>query len=600
MLEMPLAESTRRRLEAQIRSLRFLCRLTTLVNDRELPIEQLLRRVAEQLPQAYQYPAIARARVELADIAVQNLDFHPTMWEQTVTIGTLFPRTGALTVCYLEPRPEEAEGPFLEEERELLNTVGELLGERFEREQMEEALRRGEQRLATVLGNTPIILWSVDREGVVRLLQGEKLQRFGLDPGEVIGFPYTQLESLSGELSAGFRRAVAGEQVVGDISLNGRVLQSRFLPLRDAGGRADGAIGVQMDVTRRKQAEHDLARTNRLLEEIFAGTHFLIAYLDRDLRYRRVNRAYAQAAGREPAGFIGRSHVEMFSDPALAGLIRDALKRQASFSTQDLALPYLRGIGGSNWDMDLLPVGQHSETQGVVLILIDRSRRKQALDELEKSRAELKRLASHLQDLREEERRRIAREIHDELGGLLTSVKMDLSLARRGLQASKSDAESAMGQVETLVDQSLVLIRRIAYDLRPQILDDLGLVPALEWLVAEFRKRTTIRCRLAAPAEEPAIPKDMATALFRIVQEALTNITRHAAARSVDIELRPKERGLSLRVADDGCGISPEQADDPSSFGLIGIRERVLHLGGRLEIRGRPGKGTTLVVELPC
>jgi len=586
-----------RRLETQLRGLRVLVRLTNLAHDRELPLPLLLRHLVEQLPQAYQYPAIACARAELGELVAQSANYRKTEWEQTAGVGTLFSVTGRLTVCYLEARPEEAEGPFLEEERELLNAVAGLLGERAEREQIEEALRRREQHLATVLAATPIILWNLDRGGTISLLQGERLQRYGLDPERIVGSHYSALRPLSGELTEAFRRALAGEQAMEDLSLNGRVLQSRFLPLLGEGSQ--GAIGVQMDVTQRKQAERELERTNRLLEEVFAGTHFLIAYLDRDLRYLRVNQAYARAAGRDPDSFSGRSHFEMFSDPQLFPVFRRVLERGEPHSAHDVFLPYLSGIQGSNWDLDLLPFGGGGAL-GLAFILIDRSRRKQALQELEKSQAELKRLASHLQDMREDERRRIARELHDELGGLLTAIKMDVALARRGRTSGPQETSQLLGRAEAVVDQSIGLIRRIVGDLRPQILDDLGLVPALEWLVAEFRQRTGVSCRLEAAAEEPPIPKEVATALFRIVQEALTNIARHAGAGRVGVALRRAGGALSVEVTDDGRGISGEQAADPGSFGLAGIRERAAHFGGRADIRGQAGRGTTVYVEIPC
>jgi len=460
-----------RRLETQLRGLHFLFRLTALIHDRELPLELLLEHLVAQLPRAYQYPNIACARVECEGRVVQSPDFRLTEWKQSVAIGTLVARSGRLTVCYLEPRPEEAEGPFLEEERELLNTVGELLGERLERE-----------------------------------------------------------------------------------------------------------------------------RTRELLEEVFSGTHFLIAYLDRDLRYQRVNQAYARAAGLKPENCAGRNHFSLFPDRELEGRFRQVLASREPYTAQDVILPCFGPE--TNFDIELLPLGRmDSAIQGLVFILVNRTRSKRALAELRKSKEELERLTSHLQELREEERRRIAREVHDELGGMLTSIKMDLSLLRAEAQAP--DREPILKRTDALVDHTITLIRRIASDLRPQILDDLGLVTAVEWLAADFGKRTGIRCRFTPSAPDIAIPREKATALFRIVQEALTNVARHAGAACVAIRVKTGHGTLEATVRDDGRGITEAQASSPDSFGLIGMQERAAHFGGKVRIHGREGSGTTLSVEIP-
>ncbi len=460
-----------RRLDTQVRELRFLFRLTSLIHDLQLPLEVLLEHLAAQLPQAYQYPSIAVVRVECEDRVVQSPGFQLTEWEQSADIGTLLARGGRLTVCYLEARPEEAEGPFLEEERELLNTVGELLGERLERQ-----------------------------------------------------------------------------------------------------------------------------RTRELLQEVFASTHFLIAYLDRDLRYLRVNQAYARAAGLKPEDCMGRSHFSLFPDRELEGHVRRVLASSEAYAAQDVALPGFSPE--TNFDLEILPLGRKgAAAQGLVLILINRSRRKRAMTELRKSREHLSRLTSHLQDLREEERRRIAREVHDELGGMLTSIKMELSLLRS--EAQRSEREAILARADGLLDHSITLIRRIASDLRPQLLDDLGLVAALEWLVAEFGKRTGVRCRFSPPPQDLAVPREKATALFRIVQEALTNVARHAAASCVTVRVEADGRLLKATVRDDGRGISSAQAQSPDSFGLIGMRERAAHFGGRVTLQGRRQAGTTVSVEIP-
>jgi PAS domain S-box-containing protein len=581
------------RLEAQIRELRCLFRLSALINDRELPLNVLLRHVVELLPNAYQYPQIAMARAVCQDLFAASPGYRQTRWCQTAAIGSLFSRFGKLEVCYREERPEEAEGPFLEEERELLDTVGELIGERLERAHIEEQLKLSRQQLSTVLNSAPLLLLATDRHGIITVVQGRSMARAGVKPEALIGKHIDELKGRFPRLHGYLREALSGKEVTADLEYGDGVLQCRLVPIHEQGMEVDGVTGVLVDITKRVLAERELRRAHELLEEVFSGTHFLIAYLDRELRYRRVNQAFALAGGHEPDYFVGKKHFELFPDTELGAVFEAVLQSREPYSAQEVSFESFGGGGASSWDVDVLPLRQESAAaEGLVFILVNRTRRLLALKELERSRQELARLASYLQDLREKERKAIAREMHDELGAVLTSLKMDLSLARQ-------DPEQAVSRAQKLVDQAIVMVRRIAYDLRPQILDDLGLVPAIEWLVSDFQKHSKIRCRLDVPPAEIAVPADVATALFRVVQEALTNVARHSQASSVGIAIARTAEDIEVSVADNGIGIPEAKTASTDSLGLIGIQERAAHFGGRVTIRGLPYRGTTVSVAIP-
>jgi PAS domain S-box-containing protein len=589
-----------RKLEAQVRELRCLMRLTALIGDRELPLEVLLRHMVELIPKAYQYPEIAVARATCLELTVTSPGYSSSPWSQTAVIGSLFSRFGSLEVCYLQEKPEEAEGPFLVEERELLNVIGELLGERLERVQIEEALRINRQQLDTVLNSAPLLLWATDRHGIINVAQGRSLACFGLKPEELIGKHIDELKARSPQLHEYLRLALSGREITADLEYGDSVAQSRFVPIRSIEGEVNGATGVQIDITKRVLAERELQRSNDLLEEVFSGTHFLIACLDRELRYQRVNRAFARANGFDVEYFVGKMHFDLFPDPELEAVFHRVLESREAYSAQDVPLRCFGSSTAYNWDIDVLPLRRESAAlEGLVFILIDRTRRMLALEELERSRQELARLASHLQDLREKDRKSIAREIHDELGAVLTSLKMDLSLARQAGGPAHGETDSVIGRAQDLVDQSIAMVRRIAYDLRPQILDDLGLVPAIEWLVSEFQRRSKIRCRLHVPRVEIEVPADVATALFRIVQEGLTNVARHARASGVNITISSSTDNIQVSIADNGVGITESKMAGPDSFGLIGIQERAAHFGGRATIRGLADRGTTVSVTIP-
>jgi PAS domain S-box-containing protein len=225
---------------------------------------------------------------------------------------------------------------------------------------------------------------------------------------------------------------------------------------------------------------------------------------------------------------------------------------------------------------------------------------KRAEEKLRISRERLRNLSGRLQSLLEEERTRISREIHDELGQTLTSMKLDLSLIRRSLVSDGLAEQSAkVHEIELAVNRIIRTVRKIATDLRPGILDELGVAAAIEWMAKDFQNRTGIRCKVTIRAVDKISDPVCTTAIFRIVQEALTNVMRHAAASQVNVRLEKKGDTLTLEVRDNGIGIMEGRLIGSKSFGLIGIRERVLLLGGEAVIRGKPGEGTMVRVTLP-
>jgi two-component system sensor histidine kinase UhpB len=222
-----------------------------------------------------------------------------------------------------------------------------------------------------------------------------------------------------------------------------------------------------------------------------------------------------------------------------------------------------------------------------------------AAEELERSRAELRALAARLQSTREEERTRIAREIHDELGQALTALKLDLAWLGTNRPRGNSGAFRLLDQsITTRIDETMQVVRRIASELRPSVLDQLGLEAAIECLVQEAAQRTGIAVTLQAE-EFPRLPDEVASHAFRIIQEALTNVTRHSKATRVEVTVRRLGTAIILAVEDNGVGFTPQSLSGLRSLGLVGMRERALACGGTLMVRGEPGEGTAIVVTIP-
>ncbi|MFQ5482799.1 MAG: sensor histidine kinase, partial [Nitrospinaceae bacterium] len=204
----------------------------------------------------------------------------------------------------------------------------------------------------------------------------------------------------------------------------------------------------------------------------------------------------------------------------------------------------------------------------------------------------------HLQQVREEERTRMSREFHDHLGQMLTTLKLELSLLDRKLAKEGSGCRNHTGWLLDLVEGTLPAVKQLVMDLRPPVLDDLGLKEAIEWLCRDFEKRTGTVCSLNLDGGVEALDQDLNTALFRIFQETLTNVARHAEATHVEVLFEEREGQLVLEVNDNGKGIEPWKVSDLKSLGLLGMKERVLPWGGVVDVRGSAEKGTTVTIKI--
>jgi signal transduction histidine kinase len=210
-------------------------------------------------------------------------------------------------------------------------------------------------------------------------------------------------------------------------------------------------------------------------------------------------------------------------------------------------------------------------------------------------------LAARIQAAREDERRLLARELHDELGQTLTAIKLELARTSTLLTTRNlgTDVVDRLQSLVALTEIGIATVKRITSNLRPPTLDHLGLSEAIRWEAATFRSRTGLRCRVVAGAESTGLNVEQETVLFRILQEALTNVVRHAKASAIEVKLGRRARAFELRIRDNGRGISAAQRRDPRALGLLGMRERAALVGGSFEIDGARGKGTVVTVRVP-
>jgi len=367
--------------------------------------------------------------------------------------------------------------------------------------------------------------------------------------------------------------------------------------VREGGSDGPTIVGTVLDITELKAAEAAVRAREADLLALIEGNPDGIC-LTVGGRVRVCNTALATLLGR------GREDV-------LAGRLVDLLVPEDRARAKAKGDQILAGAGaepaeytGLRADGTRVPLEIYSAAMdyrgetALVSTVRDVTKRRHAERELADSHDLLRALTQHLEDVREEERAQVARDLHDELGSVLTALKIDISGVRPRLAAEADGAHDVVARMTGLVDEAIELGRRITLRLRPGILDDLGLPAAVEWLVHDLQQRTGISCEVSVPEIHPELREPAATAMFRALQEALTNVVRHADADAVRVTLSVDEGSVRLIVSDNGVGFDPD-GTPRTGFGLPGMRERVASFQGELDLVSAPGHGTTVTVSLP-
>ena len=349
------------------------------------------------------------------------------------------------------------------------------------------------------------------------------------------------------------------------------------------------------------------ARMKGYTPEEIIGKHFSVFYREEDAMNNKPQHNLVEAAQRgqsEDEGWRVRKDRSLFWANVIITALRDPKGKLLGYAklTRDMTERHQRveALRKANEELELRVVRRTT-----VLSRVNQELRKEiterrfAEEKLRTSLEQLRALAARLQSVREEERTHVAREIHDALGQACTAIKMDLALIGRRATPEQTQLRAKVNSAMQLTDDMIVTLRRIASELRPRMLDDLGLSAALESQAQEFENRTGIRCTVILPSKPLTLDEDRSTAVFRIFQESLTNVTRHAQATRVEAVLSVENGQLIFKVGDNGRGIDPKEVRGRKSLGLVGMQERALMLNGELDISGVPGLGTTLTLRIP-
>lgn len=463
-----------------------------------------------------------------------------------------------------------------------------------------------EGKFRDVIEFAPDAIILSDHEGLIVQVNARTLELFGYARDELLGRSAEMLLSPSGRASHHERRARVLEQARGArIESQTRCLRkdgSEFVadtsvsPLQASRGPL--LLAMVRDATNRIAQEEKLREAARYARSLIETSVDPMVLIDLKGTVQDANEAACQITGLSREQLLGSNAPGHFTDPAR---LYDGFKQVMA---EGQALNYeltIRHSSGRLYDV-LCNAKAFRNEQGEVVGLfatahdITESRRIQ--QEIIASRQRLREMAAQGEAMREYERKNIAREVHDELGQVLTALRMDLTFTEMRHGGSSSELTDKLREMRGLVDRAIQGVRNVAANLRPAALD-MGLVPAIEWLCSELTRHAAIPCEFRGSPLSVELPEDRAIGLFRIVQESLTNITRYARASRVLVTLQEQGDELVLEVVDDGQGFDPVQVRSRRSFGLLGMEERALALGGRVDIRSAPDQGTRVRVGVP-
>lgn len=377
--------------------------------------------------------------------------------------------------------------------------------------------------------------------------------------------------------------------------------------LREAAARRDHRRAEESlrlsDITEHKQVEEALRKSEMKTRAILDHAADGIMTADERGLIESFNPAAAQTFGYEPSKVIGQNIRLLIPRPYLREHESYSALNAPSSGSKILSLG--REVTGRRKDGQTFPLELAvsevwlGEKRLFIAVVRDITERKQAQDALANSREQLRSLAAYVESVREEERTRMAREVHDVLGQSLTGLKMDLAWLSARLPASPASLVERARSMSDLTDETIQTVRKIASDLRPGVLDNLGLVAAIEWQGEDFQSRTGIECACQSPLKDAGLEPELCTTVFRIFQETLTNVARHARATAVLVSLNEEAGELVLNVQDNGRGIDESQKLNPKSLGLLGMRERAFLMGGEVRITGVSGQGTQVTLTIP-
>jgi len=478
----------------------------------------------------------------------------------------------------------------------------------------ERRLRESEEKFRTLVESSSDWVWEIDAENRYTYSSPKVRDILGYEPAQMIGkHPRDFMPDAEGaRVSALFAQLARAPAPINQMESVYRhqagqpvIVETSAVPVFDAQGALRGYRGIDRDITARKQVadalQEIMARYRGIVSHMPGMVFQLLRTPDGALSFAFVSEGAKAVCDLDEQAL--QSSIQHFLDRLdrqdqesfFAGLTESAA-RLADWQWEGR----ISTTEGTRWIA--LRGSPQRRSDGCILwdgVMLDVTANKQASLDITRSRDQLRELSTFLQSAREEEKAAIARDIHDELGGTLTALKMDAFWLEQKLAGIEPSLRAKAADMTALLDSAVRTVRRISSELRPTVLDDLGFPAALEWLAHELQARTGAPCRVNMPSIEPEMSPSQALALFRIAQESLTNIARHAHASEVGITFGVQDDVLRLEIRDNGIGIAADRIVEPTSRGIRGMYERARLLGGDISIEGYAGHGSVVRAMLP-
>jgi PAS domain S-box-containing protein len=600
--------------EERVKEINCLYGATQLIADLNNTLDSVFQGTVDLIPPSWQYPEVTCARIIFDGKVYKTSNWKKSKWMQSADIITGQRKSGVIEVSYLKKKPEIDEGPFFKEEKNLIVGLARILRDFTEHKKADEKLKLSDELNRAINEKSPIgisvrsntgqlldynqswknIWWRADRE-MEDDLRTKRTKLTFIKRDNYLGNWQAKVENIykNGgtlfipELETKSRKKAAAKWI-----------SNYFYGIKDNKGKVDRVVILTENITERKLSEEKLRDSESRLKILFEYAPDAIFLIDEKGKFNDGNIEATNLLGYKRGELLKRKFTFIIS-------------RYSKQKAKDVFVKAISGEPTGPDEIELIRKDSRKimveirtfpvviEEQHLVLgIARDITERKRNELEIKNSREQLRNLSGHLQLIREDERGSIAREIHDDLGQSLTALKMDAGWLDKFLFKDRVKSRKKIHGMLDLIDDTIQSVQRISKELRPGILDDLGLSAAIQWQSDEFEKRTGIKCKLRIIPHEIVLDEKVSISLYRIFQESLTNVARHSKATNVKVNLTQLNSNLEMIVEDNGIGIDEKILKDPKSLGLIGIQERVYLWKGKVEINGRKGKGTIVKVNI--
>lgn len=585
-------------LAKRVKELNCLYSISNLATKTGISFNEMLQGIVDIIPPAWQYPEVTCARISLEEQEFSTENFWKTTWRQASDIFANGKRIGTVEVYYLEEKPESDEGPFLNEERSQINAIAQLVGNLTERKRAEEQLKLSAQLLDSA--NDSINL--ADFDGNLLYVNETLCRAHGYSREELIGMNLHQL----------------------DIPEYAKLIESRYQEVREKGQatfesahfRKDGSImhvevhsrliesgnrklvlSVDRDITERKRMEEALKHSESRYRDLFESASDAIFIHDLEGNIVEANQAASALSG-YTADELARMNISKLLMPESLETVMGSQRRQLAGQTIS-----------QRYEVELARKDGTRATMEVMDRLITRNRQPVAIHSVARDITEQKRAREYMRTYaeqvtkaQEEERKRVARELHDDTAQALVSLGMDIGSLSAATGQLPREVRKRLGELRKRTNDILQGVRSLSQALRPPELEELGLLAALQELTNELVGQYGIDARFQLQGTSRRLPPDTELALFRIAQEALNNVGKHARATKIVVQVKFSPVKVKLTISDNGQGFElPEVMNNlaySGKLGLMGIQERARLLGSALVVQSRLGKGTTVALEV--